>query len=163
MCECIPPFSITALITKRFTSLWRRFDIFYATFGYKEKREQQRYIRIMHDFADEIIEKRRAYLINQQQKSTNGINGNGISAHADDKNVDDNSDLNGSKKMVFLDVLLQATVDGRPLSNEEIIEEANTFMFAVSAKNNFFIRKKNLNNFLNVKKNNRGIMINKTD
>lgn len=97
----------------------------------------------MHEFADQIIEKRRDYLIKQRHKSSNGINGNGngISTHTDN-HIDDNGDLNRSKKMVFLDVLLQATVDGKPLSNEEIIEEANTFMFAVSAKLNRYDRMK---------------------
>lgn len=33
------------------------------------------------------------------------------------------------KRMAFLDVLLQATVDGKPLSNNDIREEVETFMF----------------------------------
>lgn len=122
---CVIFFSITGLLTKRFTSIWRRFDILYAIFGRKEKRAQQQYIRVMHDFADDIIAKRRDYLIEQQKAAT----GNGIS-HAD--NDDDDDDIKRSKKMVFLDILLQATIDGKPLSNDEIIEETNTFMFAVS-------------------------------
>lgn len=36
------------------------------------------------------------------------------------------------KKMAFLDLLLQTTVDGEPLSHETIRDEVNTFMFAVS-------------------------------
>lgn len=116
-------FSITGLITKRFTSIWRRFDILYAIFGYKEKRAQQRYIRIMHDFADDIVAKRRDYLIQQQKTKTGNV----------PTRADDDDDIKRSKKMVFLDILLQATIDGKPLSNEEIIEETNTFMFAVSS------------------------------
>uniref|UniRef100_A0A1B0CSB4 Cytochrome n=1 Tax=Lutzomyia longipalpis TaxID=7200 RepID=A0A1B0CSB4_LUTLO len=41
--------------------------------------------------------------------------------------VDDG--LGIKKKMAFLDVLLQATVDGKPLNNMDIREEVDTFMF----------------------------------
>lgn len=119
-------FSITGLLTKRFTSIWRRFDILYAIFGYKEKREQQKCIRIIHEFAYQIIEKRRDYLI-QQQNLTATVNENGLTSN----NADNDDDAQRSKKMVFLDVLLQAKIDGKPLNNDEIIEETNTFMFAV--------------------------------
>lgn len=33
------------------------------------------------------------------------------------------------KRMTFLDVLLQSTIDGQPLSNEDIREEVDTFTF----------------------------------
>lgn len=37
-----------------------------------------------------------------------------------------------SRKMALLDVLLQTTVDGKPLTNEEIRDEVDNFMFAVN-------------------------------
>lgn len=99
--------------------MWRRFDFLYATLGYKEKQQRDECIRIMHDFSNEIIAKRREYLLNQ-------------STEKGDKTENDDSAIGGSKKMVFLDVLLQSTIDGKPLGNEEILEETDTFLFAVS-------------------------------
>lgn len=43
---------------------------------------------------------------------------------------------NRNEDSVFIDVLLQATINGKPLSNEEILDETHTFMIAV---NIFFV------------------------
>lgn len=76
----------------------------------------------MHEFTNEIIEKRRQYLINKQKTEDNKSHGN----------VFEDDVIGRSKKMVFLDILLQSTIDGKPLTNEEILEETDTFLFAVS-------------------------------
>lgn len=34
------------------------------------------------------------------------------------------------RKMVLMDILLQSHIDGKPLTDEEVREEANTFLFA---------------------------------
>lgn len=76
----------------------------------------------MHEFTNEIIEKRRQYLVSKQKTEDNKSN----------ENVSEDDVIGRSKKMVFLDILLQSTIDGKPLTNEEILEETDTFLFAVS-------------------------------
>lgn len=47
----------------------------------------------------------------------------------------DDADVGKKKKKAFLDILLESTVDGQPLSREDIREEVDTFMFEVSIRN----------------------------
>jgi len=44
-------------------------------------------------------------------------------------NSDEQEDIGAKKKMAFLDVLLHSSIDGKPLSNMDIREEVDTFMF----------------------------------
>jgi cytochrome P450 family 4 len=39
------------------------------------------------------------------------------------------NDIGAKKKMAFLDILLKSTIDGEPLSNQDIQEEVKTFLF----------------------------------
>ncbi|KAH8273663.1 hypothetical protein KR018_007557 [Drosophila ironensis] len=72
--------------------------------------EFQRTLKTLQDFTYDIIEKR----VTALRK--------GISAKAQDPSVP-------RKKMAFLDTLLSTTIDGRPLTRQEIYEEVSTFMF----------------------------------
>lgn len=58
------------------------------------------------NFINEIIEKRRDYLISHKETSES------------------------QTRPAFLDILLQSEMDGKPLTNEDIRGEVNTFMFA---------------------------------
>ncbi|XP_017787225.1 PREDICTED: probable cytochrome P450 4d14 [Nicrophorus vespilloides] len=59
-----------------------------------------------------IIEKRRQFL---------------ESRHSDD--VNDYDEFGKRRKMTFMDILLKSTINGNPLTNEEIREEVDTFLF----------------------------------
>lgn len=74
------------------------------------KREQKA-LKILHGFTDRVIKQRRDEIVNSSL-----IGG-------EEHNV-------GVKtKKALLDVLLQATIDGEPLTNMDIREEVDTFMF----------------------------------
>lgn len=96
-------------------SYWRRFDILFSTIGYSDKRLFDDRIQFVTKYAIEVIEARRKILLQT--------------------NIDKYSDENDQDKsngMCFIDVLLQSAIDGLPLTNEEILDEVQTFMIAVS-------------------------------
>jgi len=63
----------------------------------------------------DIIEKRRDLIMSEQKNGS-----------ANDENVEM---CIGKRKKAFLDTLLTSTIDGKPLTNQEIYEEVQTFMF----------------------------------
>ncbi|KAH8277808.1 hypothetical protein KR018_007651 [Drosophila ironensis] len=72
--------------------------------------EYCRTLKTLRDFTNEIIEKR-------------------IEAHKSGAVATNQGDEFSRKKMAFLDTLLSSTIDGRPLTSEELYEEVSTFMF----------------------------------
>ncbi|XP_073830242.1 cytochrome P450 4ae1 [Musca autumnalis] len=80
--------------------------------------KQNRGIKTMHAFTEKIIKERKQSLLNEE-----------LSKMADetDKELDD---VGAKKKhLAFLDVLLQARIDGQPLLDKQIRDEVNTFIF----------------------------------
>jgi cytochrome P450 family 4 len=65
----------------------------------------------MHGFTDSVIKTRREELLKKRSLEV----------------TDENEE--GKKKMAFLDILLQSTINGQPLTNMDIREEVDTFMF----------------------------------
>nr|CAI5850397.1 unnamed protein product [Callosobruchus analis] len=72
--------------------------------------KQKRCIKVLHEHTDRVIDER----------IKNPIN---IS------NEDKNEAVGMKKRLAFLDLLLTATIDGKPLSRMDIREEVDTFMF----------------------------------
>lgn len=75
-------------------------------------------LQVLHGFADDVIRKRRQELM-----------GNAIKPGNNDENGAD--DVGIRKKRALLDILLYSSIDGKPLSDGDIREEVDTFMFGV--------------------------------
>lgn len=99
----------------RTTSIIKGNDIFYRfcpEFFWEKKA-----VKELHDVTYSVIDKR--------MNCTNA-------KISDVIKVWDHSDIAKKKRLAFLDILLESTVDGQPLSREDIREEVDTFMFEVS-------------------------------
>lgn len=99
------------IIMDRTFSLWKSFDCLFNLS--KQGKSQEKVLAILHNFTNSVIDKRR-------KKATDQL-----------KDVKQD-DVGRKRKMAFLDLLLSTNIGGRPLTQEEIRSEVDTFMFAVS-------------------------------
>ncbi|KQS26030.1 cytochrome P450 4d1 isoform X1 [Drosophila erecta] len=104
--------TISMVLHKRMFNILYRFDLTYMLTPLA--RAEKKALDVLHQFTEKIIVQRREELIRggSSQESSN-----------------EDADVGAKRKMAFLDILLQSTVDERPLSNLDIREEVDTFMF----------------------------------
>lgn len=80
-----------------------------------QSRMQRAILKVLHQFTENVIKERRL-------KLTSMVNNNSI------ESIDD---IGIKQKKAFIDILLNSTIDGEPLSDKDIREEVDTFMFEV--------------------------------
>jgi cytochrome P450 family 4 len=99
------------IIIERSFSFLQLFDLTYPLT--KNYYVEKKALKVLHQHTNSVITKRRSELKNPAIKKTQ----------------DDN--FGPKTKKAFLDLILDAKVDGRSLTQEEIREEVDTFMFEV--------------------------------
>lgn len=126
--------TLCCIIPERVLSVFKRFDIFFQyTSMYRRQKQALTTMRIefakvrislewmeylKNSLYSQIIEDRRRLLKTSRYQAS----------QRDDDNLDASR-----PKMAFLDTLLTAEVEGKPLTFEEIFEEVSTFMFEVES------------------------------
>ncbi|XP_075157447.1 cytochrome P450 4d1-like [Haematobia irritans] len=93
-----------------------RFQFIYRFTKYA--REEKRVLAILHSFTENVIVQRREELLKAQAQKT-----------ALSTSQKEDNDIGIKRKSALLDILLQSDIDGKPLTNMDIREEVDTFMF----------------------------------
>eukprot|EP00095_Tigriopus_kingsejongensis_P006185 snap_masked-scaffold191_size271209-processed-gene-1.13 protein:Tk06185 transcript:snap_masked-scaffold191_size271209-processed-gene-1.13-mRNA-1 annotation:"jc8026cytochrome p450 cyp4c39 enzyme - green common shore crab" len=109
-------FKASDIIFHRATSPWIWNDILFHLhpFGWQFRSA----LKVLHDFTDNVIKDRKALFKAEKQKAQSSTT----------KDLED--DLMGKKKrLAFLDLLIEVSDDGKILTDRDIREEVDTFMF----------------------------------
>ncbi|KAI8034278.1 probable cytochrome P450 4d14 isoform X1 [Drosophila gunungcola] len=110
----------SAMLAERFMNPLQRTDPSMKLFYPKLFTKLNDAVKNMHDFTSKVITERRD-LLQKSIAEGGGANGNVNAAPL--------NDVGQKRRLALLDVLLQSSIDGAPLSNDDIREEVDTFMF----------------------------------
>ncbi|XP_011504291.1 PREDICTED: cytochrome P450 4c3-like [Ceratosolen solmsi marchali] len=99
--------SLTAIAQMRFVNIWISYDSIFKRTALGKQQESA--LKIVHDFVDKVIAVRKLELTAERNANLNEIS---------------------RKSNTLLDLLLEMSYNGERLSDDDIREEVNTFMFA---------------------------------
>lgn len=124
--------NILQIMMYRATSVLHRFDWFFKLTPLYRK--HQKCLKILHEYNTSLILSKRLELNSplkiediEEEKIENGLG-----VKTDVSTNSDQKEFGIKKKTAFLDLLLSSTLDGKPLTDKDIREEVDTFMFAVN-------------------------------
>lgn len=140
-------FRIGEIVQTRQVKVWYHPEfIFRMTQLYKD---HENCINVLHGFSNRVIRERKAEIAEQNNNNNNNNNNSGSMQNlnlqeeleADKFEV---VDFPRKKRLAFLDLLITASKNGTELSDEDIREEVDTFMFEVRKKSEL------INEFFNI-------------
>uniref|UniRef100_A0A182G0C4 Uncharacterized protein n=1 Tax=Anopheles albimanus TaxID=7167 RepID=A0A182G0C4_ANOAL len=106
---------LSAITFKRMYSLAREYKWVFRL--QKASRRQDKLVKVVHEFAHRVISERKKQLQDERERQQT-------------KQKLEETDVYGKRRMTLLDLLLNVTIDGKPLSDANIREEEDTFMAA---------------------------------
>ncbi|KAK7866651.1 hypothetical protein R5R35_000268 [Gryllus longicercus] len=117
-------YELGSIVQNRQSKLWLQPDwLFRWNNLYKI---HQRCIKILHGFSNKVIRERKEEIKKQKNEERVKNKTKESSASATDESL---LDIGAKKRLAFLDLLIEYSQDGAVLSNEDIREEVDTFMF----------------------------------
>lgn len=102
-------------VATRISQVWTRNSVLFWLLANDKKRQQDKAMRVLHSFTQSVVQARR-----QQLELTSGAD-----------SVVERCEDGVKRKQALLDILLKSTIDGVALSERDIQEEVDTFMFEV--------------------------------
>jgi len=103
---------VADIVMRRTFSPWFHLDFLFRPTPLAK--EQAKYLSTLHDMTDSVIKTRKDGYLRQKTNT---------------QTIAERNDIGAKKRLAFLDLLIEAQQDGASISDKEIREEVDTFMF----------------------------------